>query len=60
MNYFDTRTSRALMDNRLERARKISQRRKSGFTILTALKERVGVWMITRGEKLVSSEPKIA
>jgi hypothetical protein len=60
MNYFDSRTSRALMDQRLEQARNTPQRRRSGLPALDGIRERLGAWMIARGEKLVSKEPKIA
>lgn len=60
MNYFDPRTSKALMENRLEAAAKAARRRARRSTVLTTFKERLGVWMVARGEKLVNSKPKIA
>ena len=60
MNYFDTRTSRALMESRIQEAEKASSRRPLGLAILGAVRDRLGNWMIARGEKLVSKKPKIA
>lgn len=58
--YFDNRTSRALMDNRLEEAKRASSRQPLGLALLGAIRDRLGNWMIARGEKLVSKVPKTA
>jgi hypothetical protein len=60
MNYFDTRIGRALMDSRLDEAKRASRGQPVALAIVKAIRERLGAWMIARGEKLVSKEPKVA
>lgn len=60
MNYFDLRTGRALMDQRLREAAETSRRNPIGLHNATKeLRRRLGTWMISRGERLVNRTPKV-
>lgn len=60
MLYIDQRLSRILSDTRIEQARSIDQRQPQTAGHNRPIKQRLGLWMIDRGESLADSEPKAA
>lgn len=56
MQYLDPRLARVLSDIRLEQARAIKRRQPNP----EKLRQRLGLWLIARGENLADGKPKAA
>lgn len=60
MPYVDQRLGKILSDIRIEEARQIREQRASRRSAGRNLRNRLGLWLIARGEGLAKSKPRIA